>query len=403
VALEQMMRLLSMRLREDIPRHAERIFESVSIDPATPQAIDYAFSSEVRRRNIVASLESIFTGLGGGRAPPDETPATAVEIARVAVRSGIELQDIVHAYRVGHALTWDLILERASEIATNPEEHLAVLRLSSRFLFAWNDRVVAQLSEVYQRESDRRFQDRQRQKQRLIADLLDGLPVDPTRLRYDLQSAHLALVGWGTDPTELMRQAAADLDAALLMVTGPGDSVFGWLGGHTLRSPHVPGALRRSAQPGTRLAVGRPGEGVDGFRRSHRQAIQAYRVALQSTTPIVLYQDVTIEALVGDERTRLREFVENELGPLLTDGERDSDLRDTLRAYFSTGQNAASAAPLLGIHERTVANRLRTIEARLGYAIRGRTEELVVALRLLSMLEQDEHAPDWRRPSDAST
>lgn len=390
------MRLLSTRLREDIPRHAERIFESVSIDPATPQAIDYAFSSEVRRRNIVASLESIFTGLGGERTPPDEAPATAIEIARVAVRSGIELEDIVHAYRVGHALTWDLILERASELAADPAEHLAVLRLSSRFLFAWNDQVVAQLSRAYQRESERRFHDRERRKQRLIADLLDGLPVDPTRLRYDLDGTHLALVGWGTDPDDVMRGLAADLDVALLVVSGPGASVFGWLGGSTLASPSLPGKLRPSAPRGTRLAIGRPGEGVEGFRRSHRQAIQAHRVALRSTTPVVLYQDVTIEALVGDVPARLREFVENELGPLLTDDDRDRDLRETLRAYFSTGQNAASAAPLLGIHERTVANRLRTIEVRLGYSIRDRNEELIVALRLLTMIEQG-GATDWRR------
>ena len=71
-----------------------------------------------------------------------------------------------------------------------------------------------------------------------------------------------------------------------------------------------------------------------------------------------------------------------ELGPLADDDERSELLRDTLAAYFATGQNAASAAAALGVHDRTVLYRLRTIEERLGRSILERREELGVALRL---------------------
>lgn len=68
--------------------------------------------------------------------------------------------------------------------------------------------------------------------------------------------------------------------------------------------------------------------------------------------------------------------------PLAADDARSRLLRETLRAYFDAGQNAAAAAAALGVHERTVTYRLRSIEERLGRPLRTRRDELGVALRL---------------------
>jgi DNA-binding PucR family transcriptional regulator len=62
---------------------------------------------------------------------------------------------------------------------------------------------------------------------------------------------------------------------------------------------------------------------------------------------------------------------------------RSVRLRGTLRAYFASGQNAAAAAAMLGVHEHTVGYRLRTIEERLGRPVTTRRAELEMALRLL--------------------
>jgi hypothetical protein len=49
-----------------------------------------------------------------------------------------------------------------------------------------------------------------------------------------------------------------------------------------------------------------------------------------------------------------------------------------------SGHNAAATAAALGVHEQTVAKRLRAAEDRLGHTISSRHAALEIALRLLS-------------------
>jgi DNA-binding PucR family transcriptional regulator len=80
-----------------------------------------------------------------------------------------------------------------------------------------------------------------------------------------------------------------------------------------------------------------------------------------------------------------RDFVARELRGLDGGDSRSARLRETLRAYFASGQNASAAAALLGVHEHTVSYRLRTIEDRLGRPVTARRAELETALRLLEL------------------
>jgi len=66
--------------------------------------------------------------------------------------------------------------------------------------------------------------------------------------------------------------------------------------------------------------------------------------------------------------------------------------RETLRAYFSAGCNAATAAAKLDIDRHTVERRLRGIETRLGRQLRSCHAELEVVLRLeeLGLADGDE-------------
>lgn len=56
--------------------------------------------------------------------------------------------------------------------------------------------------------------------------------------------------------------------------------------------------------------------------------------------------------------------------------------RQTLRAWFAVGHNAAA----LGVHEQTVAQRLRAVEERTGRPVASRRAELETALRLRDLL-----------------
>ncbi len=141
---------------------------------------------------------------------------------------------------------------------------------------------------------------------------------------------------------------------------------------------------------GVQLAVGERGNGAEGFRVSHREAVATHRLARAGQQPLTLHADVALLTLTLQDPRAARAFVQRELGPLAAGDERAAVLRETLAAYFAAGQNAASAAATLGVHNRTVLYRVRSIEERLGHPIAARREELAVALRLAGVALREE-------------
>jgi DNA-binding PucR family transcriptional regulator len=165
--------------------------------------------------------------------------------------------------------------------------------------------------------------------------------------------------------------------------------VWAWLGGET---PLERG--QRLRVPATaRIALGRDAAGTDGFRASHEQASRAYGVARMGDGAVTTFDDVALEVLMASDPPAATAFVRDELGALTGDDERSQTLRATLRAWFATGHNAAAAAARLGVHEQTVAARLRVIEEQIGRPPRERRAELEAALRLHAYLAMYESRP----------
>ena len=142
---------------------------------------------------------------------------------------------------------------------------------------------------------------------------------------------------------------------------------------------------------GARIAVGLEGFGEPGFRATHRQALRARSFARLDDPPLLRYEDVVVEALGTENDEDARSFVAHELRGIDDDSSRSGEIRDTLAAYFAAQCNAACAAATLGVHQQTVANRLRAAEQRLGYqSIGDRRVELEMALRLRDALPGDQ-------------
>jgi hypothetical protein len=264
------------------------------------------------------------------------------------------------------------------------------LRVLSRYLFAYVDLITGQLAEVYQGERDRLLRSQERRRASLTRELLAGMPVSEQELGYRLRVDHIGVVAWGRNPEAGAIQLAQELGCALLITPGGGRSVWAWLGGR----PRIVAAATRVLErflpeEGTYLACGDVAFGEEGFVQTHRQALQAYRVALIAGTPVTRYDDVALEALVVQDERLAREFVARELGPLAASDAKTARLRATLRAYFSLGQNASATGALLRVHERTVGYRLATIEERIGGPITRRRDELGLALRIHALIESE--------------
>ncbi len=130
--------------------------------------------------------------------------------------------------------------------------------------------------------------------------------------------------------------------------------------------------------------------GVEGFRRSHREAEEARGVAivserLNSSTPTVIAATdpgLSVVARLGGDVVGTREWVATVLGDLAGDNENDARLRETLRVYLGCGSSYKVAAEELNLHFNSVKYRVGRAVARRGREIGS--DRLDVELALLA-------------------
>jgi hypothetical protein len=341
---------------------------------------------EAMRASCLANIERGLADLSRGDTLPEQPPPEARELALLTARLDLSLAALLRCYRVAHAFMWQQWFDAVEREPADPAVRRDALERGSRFFFAYVDRVSTLVTDEYTAERDRFMRSREQRRTQLVRDVLDGADPDPDealgQLDYDLRLHHLALVISGQDPEAVVAELVRALEAPhQLVVSLAGDRAWAWLG--RTREFRLPERL--DAPGGATISLGDPAPGVDGFRRSHREARDAHVVALRSGRAVIRYDDVALEALVAGDESRVRAFVARELRGLDGNDVRSRRLRETLRAYFSTGQNASAAAALLGVHEHTVAYRLRAIEERLGRPVTARRAELETALRLLDL------------------
>lgn len=335
----------------------------------------------IARASILAELEC----LRDGARPPDELPEADLEFARGAARFGAQPAGLGDAYRRGHACHWQAWFALVEAEEADPDRRRALLAHGSDFFFDYSTRLSHMTLDEYTRERDLMLSDREHRRVHLVHELLDGNNVDPAALGYDPAGPNLALVAWGDAAADAARVAADALGRPLLMVGVLDDESWGWLGG-TASADTVQRLARVTLPGGAALAFGDEGAGAAGFALSHQQARHAERAGRRSGRPITHYSEVALESLAAADEDAAAAFVARELAGLDGDDVRSARLRETLRAWFAAGHNAAAAAAALGVHEQTIAQRLRTVEERTGRPVASRRAELETALRLRELL-----------------
>lgn len=314
---------------------------------------------------------------------PDRFPEIDAEGARLAARFAVPIDAAIWIYRVGHAVQWEGWFRLVERHETDAEARRALLEAGSRFFFAYADQMAQWMAREYTAERDRMLRSTEQRRVNLVRDLLAGREVDSDAIDYDLDLHHLGLIAWGPEAGDGMRALARLLDRRLLIVRTAGELWWGWLGGtRTLSQTGWDELERWRPGAGTMATFGTEAVGREGFRSTHEEAIATYRVAKAKQGPITHYDDVALEVLASQEPDRARAFVARELRGIDGKDVRSQRLRQTLRAYFAADQNAAATAATLGVHEQTVAQRLRAVERRTGRRVAARRTELDVALRM---------------------
>lgn len=337
-----------------------------------------------------------------------QPPPQAVAYAHEFVRRGLPVEILIRTYQVGQACFYRCFAEAAKDSLDDPNDVATAMEQGARWSFEFVDGLLLGLLRHYGEERDRWVRSAAAVRWETIRGLLAGEATDPqqaaARLSYRLEGHHRAFVLWIEDDAAggaggaMVESAAAELTDRLgaanrLLVPGGPSLVYGWIGSDaTTTLPEdlvAPGTVE-----GTRAAFGTDRTGVDGFVRSHREAMDARRVARHSgsTGSFVLYSEVSLLALATVDPTLARTFVIDELGALAGADAATRQLRETALVYLENFASPLRTAQALDVHANTIYNRIRRAEQLLGRPIDERLTETLVALRL-ALLEVGDPGP----------
>jgi DNA-binding PucR family transcriptional regulator len=135
------------------------------------------------------------------------------------------------------------------------------------------------------------------------------------------------------------------------------------------------------------IAAGSPLRGVDGFRRSHQQALatRAVVIASGSHPPAVTAAGdpgLVVAARFCEDLNEAREWVGDVLGPLASATDSDERMRETLREFLHSGSSFKSTADELHLHVNSVKYRVQRAIERRGRPISDDRLDVEVALLL---------------------
>ncbi|PRX46716.1 PucR-like helix-turn-helix protein [Prauserella shujinwangii] len=360
-------------------------------------------------QNIDTALRIFQHGIDPARV---EAPAAAMEYARRLAQRGTPVIDLIRAYYLGQTAILDHALDEGSRHIDHPGTLGVTMRSALTTTFAFIDRVTQQVVSAYQEERDRWLFHQSAVLTSRVRALLDGdlTDVDESEaaVGYRLRGHHVGVIAWyargspgtpGTPPTDALTRLEAlasrfrddAMGARPLFVPRDEVSAWVWL---PVPEPVLPdaGRVRRAlaeADPAVRVAFGDPGAGIEGFRRTHRQALRVQALALaagEHCDRVLTFRDVGTVALMTSDLAAARTWVADTLGALAENDEQHARLRETLRVFLATGGSYTAAAAQLSMHKNSVQYRVRKAQELLGRPVSDHRLDVEMALTVCHRL-----------------
>ncbi|GAS90876.1 PucR family transcriptional regulator [Mycolicibacterium brisbanense] len=342
--------------------------------------------------SVAGNVETIFHALRHDISLGNiEPPTAALEYARRVAQRGVPMDALVRAYRLGHALVIDAASDEINASGLDARIGLAVFERITSVSFRYIDWISQQVVVVYEEERERWLANQNSARalrvREVLATPLSAAVADPdtltAALRYPMQRTHLALVLWwpadcdrddGLGRLEILLRDLAEAVGAHgspLFVAADRNTGWGWIPLSAMAAASALDTARDflgAQRDAPAVALGTPLRGVDGFRRSHRQAVRARVVAIAAGSGGVTAATdpgLAAAALMGENLDAARGFVTDTLGELASDTANDARLRETLRVYLADGASYKSAGEKLNLHFNSVKYRVsRAIERR---------------------------------------
>jgi DNA-binding PucR family transcriptional regulator len=387
--LPEVVSAISVSLRDDIPELR---------DEAQIPLLDAGIEG-----NVTTALYAL------GHDTPVEcvrAPTAALEQARRIAQQGLPVNVLVRMYRLGQRSFTRLALGELQRIDVPSQVRITIVERITETLFAYVDWMSQQVVEVYEEERERWLETRNSMRALRVREVLAGrqsVDIDSviTAIRYPLRWHHVALLVWypaaNGEADELARMqrfvrelgAAVQAGAAPLFVAADRSTGWAWLSFQAAPDGIVAAIREFSLQnrDSPSVAIGSPAAGINGFRRSHAQAVAIRSVVLarKGAKPTVVADSdpgLAAAALVCGNVEDARVWVAEVLGRLAADTDSDARLRETFRVFLNAGASYTLAAEQLALHFNTVKYRVGRALARRGRPITDDRFDVELALLL---------------------
>ncbi|WP_230871727.1 PucR family transcriptional regulator [Mycobacterium canetti] len=419
-----------MALRETSPRIHELIREAarIALNPtqewldefdrailaANPSiAADPALATVVKRSNRAHLIHFAAANLRNPGAPvPPNLGPEPLRMARDLVRVGLDTLAL-DIYRIGQNVAWRRWTDIAFALTSDPQELHELLDVPFRTASEFVDTTLAGITTEMQLERDKLTRDVPAERRKIVQLLIDGAPIGrehaEARLGYPLDRSHTAAIIWGDqaqgDHSQLDRVADAFGHAGgcphpLVVVAGAATR-WVWVKDATVLDVDPIHEVLHDVLD-TRIAIGTTAPGIDGFRRSHRDALTTARMMIRLESPqrVAFFNDVEMVALLTENPEGADAFIRNTLGDL---GSASPALKTTLLTFIKQQCNASRTARLLYTHRNTLMNRLEAAQRLLPRPLTDTTVHVAVALEAQQWREKQTSDLPAKNSSNVTT
>jgi PucR C-terminal helix-turn-helix domain/GGDEF-like domain len=386
---------------------AEETLRQIRADSAAYASIeDPALLADVTA-HVAENHDALRASLARGTPVTSDDLAFIRPHAALRARKGIPLAEFLHAFRVGHRVIWDAVLD----VATESEEGRTAALDSARAVIEFIDEASSHAAEAYLEAQQLLLAEGDRVRRDLLEDLLEGRePAPGPRLtaaraaglvpgasfllvlavavgepgdELDLRSAASALakaLGGAVRPLAVVRQD----EIVVVSAEAPAPEALG---------ERLTTAQAKLAGQGVALAIGASTVRDDLAQAPHAYAEAAWaRERVDGAGGVLCLSDLSAFDYLttgGDETARrlvpaaTRAFVAEDLA-------EGGTLTATVLEYAAANLNAKAAAERLFVHVNTAHYRLARVAEKTGCDMRSLSDviELLIAIKLAQREQQ---------------
>ncbi|MGW4330949.1 PucR family transcriptional regulator [Nocardia sp. NPDC004573] len=307
------------------------------------------------------------------------------------IRWGIE--DIaLAAYRAGQAFAFRLMLTTVFDLTRDPDELQNLLDVVIWSIGDFVENTAARAMELIREERSEILRGSRPELRETVALILDGAPITlqraESKLGYRLDRTHTAVIAWSVEPDAALRQLDAVVkklggqpDTRPLTVTPGASTKWVWLPGTADIDREQ---VRQAVDPAgsVRIAVGGRATGVEGFRRSHLEAMTAQRMVARLKSPqrVVFFDEIQLVALLTSDADGAQQFLHQTLGDL---EHASPEIRETVLAFVEENGSVGRVAARVYAHRNTVLRRMARAETLLPRPLAANPVQVAAALQVL--------------------